>query len=76
MTNSGDPDQLALKKPTDLDLHCLQRQGLSGFCRTRVRVGVKKINIVNENRVKIIISISTISLNMNIKCLHKILQCQ
>ena len=29
MTNSADPDQ----KPTDLDLHCLQRQG---FSRTRV----------------------------------------
>ena len=29
MTNSADPDQLAssLQKPTDLDLHCLQRQG-------------------------------------------------
>ena len=25
MTNSADPDQLALKKPTDLDLHCLQK---------------------------------------------------
>ena len=25
-----------LKKPTDLDLHCLQRQGISGFNRTRV----------------------------------------
>ena len=25
-----------LQKPTDLDLHCLQRQGLSGFSRTRV----------------------------------------
>ena len=24
-----------LKKPTALDLHCLQRQGISGFCRTR-----------------------------------------
>ena len=32
MTNSADPDQLA----TDLDLHCLQRQGISGFSRTRV----------------------------------------
>ena len=29
MTNSADPDQLALKKPTDLDLHCLLRQGMS-----------------------------------------------
>ena len=29
MTNSADPDQLASKKPTDLDLHCLLRQGMS-----------------------------------------------
>ena len=32
MTNNADPDQ----KPTDLDLHCLQRQGISRFSRTRV----------------------------------------
>ena len=25
-----------LQKPTDLALHCLQRQGISGFSRTRV----------------------------------------
>ena len=25
-----------LQKPTDLDLHCLQKQGISGFSRTRV----------------------------------------
>ena len=25
-----------LQKPSDLDLHCLQRQGISGFSRTRV----------------------------------------
>ena len=25
-----------VQKPTDLDLHCLQRQGISGFSRTRV----------------------------------------
>ena len=37
MANSADPDQLASKKPTDLDLHCLQRQGISGFSRTRVK---------------------------------------
>ena len=36
MANSEDPDQLASKKPTDLDLHCLQRQGISGSSRTRV----------------------------------------
>ena len=27
-----------LQKPTDLDLHCLQRQGISGFSRTRVNL--------------------------------------
>ena len=30
MANSADPDQLA---PTDLDLHCLKRQGISGLSR-------------------------------------------
>ena len=25
------------QKPTGLDLHCLQRQGISGFSRTRVK---------------------------------------
>ena len=33
MTNSAAPDQLA----SDLDLHCLQRQGISEFSRTRVK---------------------------------------
>ena len=32
MTNSADPE-----KPTDLDLHCLQRQCISGFSRTRLK---------------------------------------
>ena len=27
-----------LQKPTDLDLHCLQKQGISGFSRTRVKI--------------------------------------
>ena len=27
-----------LQKPTDLDLHCLQRQSISGFSRTRVKI--------------------------------------
>ena len=30
-----------LKKPTDLDRHCLQRQGLSGFSRTRFNHNLK-----------------------------------
>ena len=37
MANSANPDQLA-QKPTDLDLHCLQRQDISGFSRTGVKV--------------------------------------
>ena len=32
------PHPLLLQKPTYLDLHCLQRQGISGFNRTRVKV--------------------------------------
>ena len=27
-----------LQKPTDLDLHCLQKQDISGFSRTRVKI--------------------------------------
>ena len=34
MTNSPDLDQFS--SPTDLDLHCLQRQDISEFSRTRV----------------------------------------
>ena len=30
MANIADSNQLVLKKPTDLDLHCLQRQGHAG----------------------------------------------
>ena len=37
MTNSAVLDQLASsEKPTDLDLLCLQRQGISVFSKTRV----------------------------------------
>ena len=38
MTNSAYLDQ----KPTDLDLESLQRQGISGFSRTRVKYKKKK----------------------------------
>ena len=37
MASSADPDQLASSE--DLDLHCLQRQDISGFSRTRVNIG-------------------------------------
>ena len=42
MTNSADPDQ----KPTDLDLHCLQRHDISGFSRTRVNRRRQLNNII------------------------------
>ena len=43
MTNRADPDQ----KPTDLDLHCLQRQGIFRFSRTRVNTKCQ-INYIKE----------------------------
>ena len=37
MTNSADPDQVASSEATwSGSTHCLQRHGISGFCRTRV----------------------------------------
>ena len=36
-----------LQKPTDLDLHCLQRQGISGFSRTRVNI------LINSDSVQV-----------------------
>ena len=51
MTNSADPDQ----KPTHLDLHCLQKQSISRFSRTRVKfsspVGLLTLYILCENRI-------------------------
>ena len=51
MANSADPDQLVcqiqiswLLKPTDLDLHCLRRQGISGFSRTRLNLISRVMN--------------------------------
>ena len=38
MENSADPDQLASSEPNDLDLHCLQIQGIPGLSRTSVKV--------------------------------------
>ena len=36
LTNSVDPDQLVSSDSVQI-LHCLQRQGISGFSRTRVK---------------------------------------
>ena len=50
MANSADLDQLAFQRPTDMDLHCLQRQGISGFSRTRVKVLIRII-LVNSQQI-------------------------
>ena len=63
-----------LQKPTDLDLHCLQRQGISGFSRTRVKTHQqvvkwmgsvwekygKELYCTNVNRVNTIIPFTAI----------------
>ena len=40
-----------LQKATDLDLHCLQRRGISGFSRTRVKS--KVYTFKGDNSVKL-----------------------
>ena len=55
MTNSIEPDQLAYSEPPDLDLHCLQKQGMYGFSRTRV-----KCDTFKEYRIDYFISIEQI----------------
>ena len=42
---------LLLQKPTDLDQHCLQRQGISGFSRTRVKVLSRTCRFVHSNGI-------------------------
>ena len=42
-----------LQKPTDLDLHCLQRQDISGFSRTRVK---KKKILHKKNLLWVLLS--------------------
>ena len=46
MANNVDPDQLA----SDLDLHCLQRQGISGFSRTRVKLVADWLALLSGSR--------------------------
>ena len=47
MANSADP---VLQRPTDLDLHCLHRQGISGFSRTRVNRRIQKHESSNRKK--------------------------
>ena len=41
-----------LQKPTDLDLHCLQRQGISGLSRTRAK---QNCNRLHSNFVVVVV---------------------
>ena len=43
-----------LQKPTDLDLHCLQRQGISGFSRSRVKTNVYVLQCYLLRSIKVI----------------------
>ena len=36
------------QNPTDLDLHCLQRQGISGFSRTRVKSSENQGTLITQ----------------------------
>ena len=49
MTNSADPDHWLLKKPIDLDLHCLQRQGIFGFSKKELKYLESIKNIHNTS---------------------------
>ena len=49
MANSADPDELA----SDLDLHCLQKQGLSGFSRTRVNLSIVDFSLIVSLEIKL-----------------------
>ena len=45
MENSEGPNQLASKKPADLDSHCFQKKSISRLRRTGVEIGkLKDIN--------------------------------
>ena len=54
MANSADPDQLA---SSEADLHCLQRQGISGFSRTRVKIQWEMTSL-HEKKEEVIVWIA------------------
>ena len=53
MANSADPVSWLLQEPTDLDLHCLQRQVISEFSRTKVKTGlIFCVNCIHSEKNK------------------------
>ena len=59
MTNSADPDPDQLASS---DLHCLQRQGISGFSRTGVNNTYNKYKVCAHALAMFEQSISTVTL--------------
>ena len=59
MANSADPDQLASEKPTDLELQCLQEQGISGFSRTSLTVYILKVIVTLPVKVLLVNILTT-----------------
>ena len=79
MANSTDPEDL--KKPTDLDLHCLQRQDISRFSRTRVNMSQRRtkptIRLMRPLKTQISLCICTVwSVFDDRMCLLKPSGCQ
>ena len=67
MTNRTDLDQLASQKPTGLDLHCLQRQGMSGFSRTRIKEKLEENkHFLGENIMFMYMDLGLLCLQINI----------
>ena len=58
-----------LQKPTDLDLHCLQRQDISGISRTRIN-GKWPVQWGKAWNVVYMVGLGRSLLCQNLKCLH------
>ena len=56
-----------MKKPADLDLHCLQRQGISRFSRTRVKVLQQKVDRDSDGKAGMVVGILIGSPNIKYK---------
>ena len=51
-------NSVELQKPTDLDLHCLQRQDIAGFSMTRVNINLH-LSLIMADPLIVRLSIST-----------------
>ena len=66
MANSADQISWFLQKPTDLDLYCLQRQGISGFSRTKVNFSMKTYIVDSHwNHITVVIPVRIHNINFH-----------